>query len=198
MELASDRADVRLSRVGGNARLDIGRSDLIRAVDVKGKIDIQGRGSDLELENIAGQVTITGGYMGNLEFKNLSKPLQMEGARNTELHAQAVPGTITMDLGQFSGTDVVGPIRLVTGSRDVKLEKFTQSLELETQRGDVELTPGTLPLPTIEAQSGVGRIDLILPPKSVLRTGGDGAARRSGERLRARRSRARAKAALPP
>ena len=167
VELSSDRADVRISRVGGNARLDIVRSDLIRASDVKGKIDLQGRGSDVELENIDGQVTINGGYMGNLEFKNLSKPLQVEGARNTELHAQAVPGRISMDLGQFSGTDITGPIRLVTGSRDIKLEKFTQSLELETQRGDVELTPGHLPLPSIDARSGVGRIDLILPLKAT-------------------------------
>lgn len=167
VELASDRADVRISRVGGNARLEIGRSDLIRASDVKGKIDLQGRGSDVELENIEGQVTINGGYMGNLEFKNLAKPLQLEGARNTELHAQAVPGRISMDLGQFSGSDITGPVRLVTGSRDIKLEKFTQSLELETQRGDVELTPGHLPLPSIDARSAVGRIDLILPPKAM-------------------------------
>ncbi len=102
VELASDRADVRLSRVGGNARLEIGRSDLIRATDVKGKLDLQGRGSDVELENIEGQVTINGGYTGTLEFKNLAKPLQVEGARNTELRVQAVPGRISMDLSQFS------------------------------------------------------------------------------------------------
>jgi len=167
VELASDRADVRISRVGGNARLDIGRSDLIRATDVKGKIDLQGRGSDVEMENIQGQVTINGGYMGTLEFKNLAKPLQLDGARNTEFRAQAVPGRISMDLGQFNGADIVGPIRLVTGSRDIKMEKFTHSLELETQRGDVELTPGSSPLPSIDARSGVGRIDLILPEKAA-------------------------------
>ncbi|MBZ5624652.1 MAG: DUF4097 domain-containing protein [Acidobacteriia bacterium] len=167
VELASDRADVRIARVGGNARLDIGRSDLIRASDVKGKIDLQGRGSDVELENIQGQVTINGGYMGNLEFKNLAKALQLDGARNTELRVQAIPGRISMDLGQFNGTDIVGPIRLVSGSRDIKMEQFTQSLELETQRGDVELTPGRLPVPSIDARSGVGRIDLILPPKAT-------------------------------
>jgi hypothetical protein len=72
VEIATDRADVRLARVGGNARLEIGRSEVIRATDVKGKIDLQGRGSDVELENIAGQVTINGGYTGTLEFKNLA------------------------------------------------------------------------------------------------------------------------------
>ncbi|MGA9627090.1 MAG: hypothetical protein WBQ65_21630, partial [Bryobacteraceae bacterium] len=83
VELTADRGDVRLARVGGNARLQMGRSNLIRALDVKGKIDVEGRGSDIEMENIAGQVTIHGGYTGTLEFKNLAKPLEFEGARST-------------------------------------------------------------------------------------------------------------------
>lgn len=165
VELYADRGDVRLARVGGNARLEVGRSELIRATDVKGKVELQGNGADVDLENIAGQVTVTGSYRGTLEFKNLAKPLVFEGSRNTELHVQAVPGRLTMDLGAVSGTDMVGPLRLVTGSRDVKLEKFTQSLELETQRGDIQLQP-SLPMPSIEAKSGVGRIELVVPARA--------------------------------
>ena len=67
--------------MGGNVRMDVSRSDLIRAMDVKGRIDLQGRGSDVELENIAGQVTISGSFSGSLNFKNLAKPLQFEGTR---------------------------------------------------------------------------------------------------------------------
>ena len=77
--------------MGGNARLEIGRSELIRASDVKGKLELQGNGADVDLENIAGQVTVNGSYRGTLEFKNLAKPLVFEGSRNTELHVQAVP-----------------------------------------------------------------------------------------------------------
>jgi hypothetical protein len=168
LELASDHGDVRLARVGGSVRLDIGRSDLIRAVDMKGpRLDLQGRGSDVELENIAGQVTINGAYNGNLDFKKLAKPLQFEGARNTELNVAAVPGSINMDLGEFNGTDLVGPVRLTSNSRDIRIEQFTQSLELENTRGDVELHPGRLPLPSIEARTGSGRIDLVLPEKAA-------------------------------
>src|ERR1035437_4991768 len=104
VEIASSRGDVRLSKVGGNVRLDVSRSDLIRAADVKGRIDLQGRESDVELENIAGQVTINGSFSGTLNFTNLAKPLQFEGTRGTELSAQAVPGRISMDLGEFSAT----------------------------------------------------------------------------------------------
>lgn len=166
VELAGSHGDVRLSDLGGNARVEMGRSDLIRVHDVKGKLDIQGRGSDLELENIGGQVTITGGFTGTLDFKNLAKPLQFEGARNTELSAQAIPGHITMDLGSFTGANITGPVRFISGSRDIKMQQFTQSLVLETQHGDIELQPAT-PTPSIEVHSGMGRIELILPEKST-------------------------------
>ncbi len=166
VEVTTGRADVRLSQIGGNARLEVGRSDVIRAIDVKGKLDLQGRGSDVDLENIAGQVTINGAYSGALEFKNLAKPLQFEGAFNTELHVQAVPGQLNMDRSEVTASGLTGPVRLVTRSRDVKLEKFTQSLELETEHGDVELQPA-YPVARIDARSGFGRVDLVLPEKAV-------------------------------
>jgi DUF4097 and DUF4098 domain-containing protein YvlB len=166
VELVTDRSDVRLSRIGGNARLEVGRSEVVRAVDIKGKIDLQGRGSDVELENIQGQVTINGSYMGTLDFKNLAKPLQFEGTRNTELHAQAIPGRVSMDLSAISGSGLTGPVRLVTQSRDIKLEQFTQGLDVDTERGDVQLQPAT-PVPAIEARSGMGRIELVLPDKAA-------------------------------
>src|SRR5262249_23255056 len=105
-------------------------------------------------------------FTGTLQFKALAKPLQFEGARNTEVHVQAIPGRISMDLGELSGSGLVGPMRLVTRSRDVKLEKFTNSLEIETERGDITLNP-SLPMAAIEARSGAGRIDLILPDKAA-------------------------------
>jgi len=166
VDLFADRANVRLSGVGGNARIEISRTDSIHAVDVKGKVDLQGKGSDVELENIEGQVTISGNFDGSLSFKKLAKPLQFEGARNTELNVQAIPGEITMDLGQFTADGVTGPLKLSSRSRDIHVRQVTKSIEVETERGDIDLQPG-LPMPSIEARSGAGRIQLLLAPKAT-------------------------------
>jgi DUF4097 and DUF4098 domain-containing protein YvlB len=167
VDLTVDHGDVRLSGVGGNAHLEVAHSELIRASGVKGSIELQGSGSDIDFENVSGQVTVTGEYGGTLDFKNLAKPLQYEGTRNTEVHLEAAPGRISMDRSQFSAKDIVGPVRLVTGSRDVKVEQFTVSMDLQTERGDVELTPGKAPMPSIDARSANGKIDLVLPPKAT-------------------------------
>jgi DUF4097 and DUF4098 domain-containing protein YvlB len=166
VEINSGRADVRLARIGGNIRLDVGRSNLVRAVDIKGRVELQGRGNDVELENIEGQVTVSGDFSGTQDFKNLAKPLHFEGTRSTELTVQAVPGRINMTLGEFDAKDVVGPVRLITRSRDIRLDQFTNSAELETQSGNIEINPGKTPLFPIEARSGAGKVELLIPEKA--------------------------------
>ena len=101
VEIASSRGDVRLSKVGGNVRMDVSRSDLIRAIDVKGRIDLQGRGSDVELENIAGQVTISGSFSGTPE---LQEPGQAAAVRRHARHG--------IERAGGAGTDQHGPGRI--------------------------------------------------------------------------------------
>ena len=162
VELSGARGDARLARIGGNVRIGIGQSGTISADGIQGNLDIQGRGSDLDIQNVSGQVTVSGAYVGELEFRNLAKPLHVQGER-VEVQASAVPGSINMDLGDLTAKNLVGPVRLVTQSRDVHLEDFTDSLDLESARGDVEILPIHVPLPHIEARSGSGQIELVLP-----------------------------------
>jgi DUF4097 and DUF4098 domain-containing protein YvlB len=166
VDISSDRGDIRLAKLGGNARVSLHHSDLVRAADVKGTVDLEGRGSDVQLENISGQVTINGSYGGTLTFKNLAKPLHFESP-NTDLRVEALPGQINMDLGDFSAKNLVGPIHLKTKTKDVKIEDFTDSLELETERGDITIEPGRTPLGKIEAKSRSGKIELALPEKAA-------------------------------
>ncbi len=166
VDLSSDHADVRLSQIGGNSRVELSHSDLVRASDLKGNLDLQGRGSDLQLENISGQVTVNGSYSGTLSFRNLLRPLHFESP-NTDFQVEKLPGQVSMDLGNLTGRNLVGPIRLKTRSKDVRIEDFTDSLDLETDRGDIALDPGRVPLAKIDARSRIGKIELSLPEKAA-------------------------------
>jgi Putative adhesin len=166
VEISSDNSGVRLNKLGGNVKVDVRRSDLVRAVDVAGSVEVTGRGNDVELENIEGPVTVNGAFGGNLEFKNIARPFHFE-SRNTDLRVERLPGRISMDLAALSGINLVGPVTLTTKSKDVKLEEFTQSLQLELERGDIELRPHSLPLAKIDARSrNVGNMDLALPAQA--------------------------------
>jgi DUF4097 and DUF4098 domain-containing protein YvlB len=166
VELNCDRGDARLDRIGGAARLILGRSSIVHAAEVKGKLDLEGRGSDVELTGVGGQVTVSGSFTGTLEFRNLAKPVHFTGSGGTEFTAQAIPGRLNVEMGSIEASDLVGPVHVDARSRDVSITQFTGALEVETQRGDIEIDPGRLPLPAITARTSQGQVELALPEKA--------------------------------
>jgi DUF4097 and DUF4098 domain-containing protein YvlB len=168
IQVDSHNAGVRIADAGGNLKVNLRRSDIIRAVGVKGDVQLHSRGSggDVELQNIGGQVRVEGSFGGTVQFENIAKGLIVE-SKGTELRVQGLPGRITMNLADFNGTRLVGPVRLVTRSRDVHIEDVTDTLQIETDRGDVEIRPGRLPLARMEIRSRAGNIELALPEKAM-------------------------------
>jgi len=162
VEITSDNAGVRLQNIGGNVRVDLRRSDVVRAIQVRGGVTLASRGSDVELEEVNGPVEINGYYSGDLRFRKLAGPVVFQSG-NTELRLARLPGQLHMDLGDLTGSNLDGPVRFRARSRDVRLEDFTQGLDLSVDRGDLELLPRRLPLPRINATTETGDVVLVLP-----------------------------------
>jgi len=161
VDITSDNAGVRLENIGGNVRIELRRSDIVRANGVKGTVDLKGRGQDVELQDIAGQVTVAGTYTGQIQLHNLAQPLRYEDP-NITVNCEKVAGQIHMGQGEFSADNLAGPVRVSARSRDVQMSNFTQSLELTLDRGDISLRPGKT-VPKIDARTRSGDIELALP-----------------------------------
>ncbi len=162
VEVTNNNAAVRLQDLGAGARLDLRRSSLVRAVNVKGDIEVLGRGEDVELENVAGQVTINGAYSGDFQFRNLAKPLAFESGV-TQLRVAQIPGQFNLTLGDLTAKNVVGPFSLVTRTRDVHLEDVQGPVEIALERGDIRLLPDMARAGRIDAKTGSGDIELAMP-----------------------------------
>ncbi len=157
----SDNAGVRLENLGGNVQIDTRASDTIRAVDIKGTVELKGRGDDVELRNIAGHVTVNGVYVGEIQFANLEQPFEWQDPQGSG-SVQKLPGQIRVSRGEVTGNNIIGPIRWRAHSSDVQFTDFTQSLDLTLDRGDIDLKPGKN-LPKMEVHTQSGDIDLALP-----------------------------------
>lgn len=165
VDISSENAGVRLQDLGGGAKLDTRRSDLIRCTNIRGTVDLRGHGTDVELTKIAGQVTMSGSYVGSVSLHELAKSVKVENLR-TEFNVQQVPGEIRLERGSVSMENVVGPIRLSTRTTDVTLDNFTEGLDLSADKGDIELRPGRLPLGRMNIHTGSGNIELTLPQRA--------------------------------
>ena len=161
----SANAGVRLLNIGGNVRIQLRRSDIVRVAHLKGDLEISGRGGDIELENIAGAVAVNGEFSGSIKLQNVARPVRYKSSQ-TELSLEKLPGRMEMDRGMLLVNDVVGPFRLTVNSKDVRLEEFTKEVQITSRRGDIELRTGRLPLADIRAESRSGNIELALPPNA--------------------------------
>jgi DUF4097 and DUF4098 domain-containing protein YvlB len=163
VDISSDSAGVRMENIGGQVHLDLRRSDIVRAVNLRSGLDLKGTGSDVDLENIDGPVVINGGgYRGMVRFHNLSRPLHFTGPQ-TEFSVEQIPGEVRMPLGEFTADNLVGPVSLRSNARDVEIDGVTNSLELNIGRGDIEIRPGSLPLAKMDVRTRAGNIELALP-----------------------------------
>ncbi len=165
ISVIDSRGDVRVNNAGKDVRVENARGGLIRATGVKGAVDLQGRGGDVQLEDIAGQVTINGEFSGTLEFRALAKPMHFESQRS-DFRVEQIPGSVTIDLGEVKINNVVGPVKFRTGSRDVEAVDVTNSLELNVDRGDIQVTASKSPVPKMDVHSRNGDITLTLPDKA--------------------------------
>ena len=77
-------------------------------IGVKGTVDLKGRGNDVELQDIDGQVIVNGTFVGQVQLRNLAKPLRYEGS-SVQLNAEKLPGQIRFEPGEMTGSNIVGP-----------------------------------------------------------------------------------------
>jgi hypothetical protein len=159
----SDNAGVRAQNLGGRVKVETRRSDIIRATGVKGDIEIKGRGRDIELEDVLGQVSINGSYSGETTLRNIAKEVRFD-SNVTQVKLERVPGELQLGLSTLTGTNLVGPMIVKTETKDIRLTDVSESLAVNVESGDFELTQTRLPLPRIDVEvQRSGDVELALP-----------------------------------
>jgi DUF4097 and DUF4098 domain-containing protein YvlB len=162
VDIVSEKAGVRIQNVDGNVKVDTRRSDVIRCTGVKGSVELKGRGSDVELEKIAGQVSVLGSYSGNVVMRDLAKPVRLESMQTT-LTLQRLPGQVRYERGSLSIEDAEGPVQVEARASDVEISGFSDSLQVSVDKGDIDLRPTRLPLAKMNVRTRSGNIDLAVP-----------------------------------
>jgi hypothetical protein len=165
VDVNGDNTSVRLENIGGEVRLDVSGSSVIRAVNLKGAFELKGRGNDIDLENIAGQVTVSGSWSGLVQMRQLAKPVRWNGLQTT-MSFQALPGDLRMTIGDISASRIMGPLRIDSQNKDIDLVDTTGSTNITLQRGDVRVSALGVPVSEMTIRLQSGSIDVSLPERA--------------------------------
>jgi DUF4097 and DUF4098 domain-containing protein YvlB len=133
---------------------------------VKGSATVRGQGDDVDLSQILGEASVVGDFRGTVSLHAISKPVRVDSMR-TQVEAQAVPGAMTLARGSLSVENVTGPVKVNAQAADVSVAQVTDAVELNVDKGDIDLKPGRLPLPRMAVATRSGEIDLALPARAT-------------------------------
>jgi hypothetical protein len=164
-DINSDNAGVKVQNVTGDVKVDTRRSDQVQCSNVKGAVTLRGRGEDVELTGINGQVSVAGEYSGTITLRSIASPVRLDSMR-TQFEAEAVAGSLTLQRGSLDAENLTGPLKVTAQATDISLNGFNQPLELTVDKGDVDLKPGHLPLSKMNVRTRSGDVNLTLPERA--------------------------------
>ena len=165
IRLSVQRGDVALTEIGGSAKVTLDRGS-IRANNITGNVNIDGRVDDATLEDVQGSVSLNGDFFNNIRLSKIAKTVEFKSARS-DITLASVPGDLEISGDSLRATDVDGPMRLVTRSKEIHLEGVSGDVEVENSNGDIEIHPGAkMPMGKMMITGKHGDITLVLPPNA--------------------------------
>jgi DUF4097 and DUF4098 domain-containing protein YvlB len=162
VKLTVQHGDITLAEVSGGAKMNLDKGS-IRATNIGGDVEVEGRVDNVTLEDVKGSVRLNGDFFNDIRLSKISKAVEFKSARS-DITLASVPGDLEIAGDSLRATDIGGPMRFVTRSKDIHLEGVTGDLEVENANGDIEIHPSNkLPLGKMQLTGKHGDITIVLP-----------------------------------
>lgn len=156
------RGDVALDNINGPVDLNVDKGS-VRAQKIQGPISVAGRVDDVTIDSVDGPVQLAGDFFNDIRLSKITGKVEFKSARS-DISIASVPGDLEISGDALRATDVGGPMRLVTRSKEIHLESVNGDVEVENSNGDIEIHPGgKLPMGKMMITGKHGDITLVLP-----------------------------------
>ncbi len=162
VEIASQRGEVNASDINGKLNLNLSGGSA-RVSDVSGDVSVQGRGDDVSLADVKGAARLSGEF-DTIKLARIAGAVGFKSAR-TDMEFSRLNGDLDMDSGDLRAGDLVGPFRLLTRSKDVRLDGMSGDVRLENENGAVEIHMSKLG--NIQVSNRNSDVQLYLPDKAA-------------------------------
>ena len=136
VEIASQHGDVSASDVNGKVSLNLSGGSA-RVSNISGDVSVQGRADDISLADVKGAAHLNGEF-DSIKLGKVTGVVGFKSAR-TDMEFSRLNGDLDMDSGDLRANDLIGPFRLLTRSKDVRLNGVDGDVRLENENGAVEI-----------------------------------------------------------
>jgi DUF4097 and DUF4098 domain-containing protein YvlB len=135
----------------------------IKASQVSGDVSVEGRVDNTSIQDVKGAVRLTGEFFEGVRLSRIAKTVSFKSSR-TDMEFSRLDGDLDLDSGDLRVSDLTGPMRLETRSKDVSLTGLSGDLRLKDQNGSVEVR--VRKAGSMQLDNRKGDIQVFLPEKT--------------------------------
>jgi Putative adhesin/Domain of unknown function (DUF5668) len=162
LDITNQKGDVTTTDITGKVSLKLDHSSA-RISQVSSDVSIEGRSNDVSIEDVKGAVHLDGEFMESVKLAKISQPVTFKSSR-TDMDFSRLDGDLDLDSGDLQASDVVGPLRLNTRSKDIRLTGVSGDVRLQDENGSIELRMNKLG--SMQVDNSKGDIQIYVPDKA--------------------------------
>ncbi len=165
VKIALQRGDVSLTEIASPVKINLEQGSL-RASAIAGNLDVTGRVNSVNVDQVAGAVRLNGDFYEDIRLSKIANNVLLKTSRS-DMEIASVPGEIEIASDEVRGSDLIGPSRVATGSKDIHLEAVSGDLQVQSTNGDVEVTTGGKPAGNLSVNTTRGDVALTFAAKAL-------------------------------
>ena len=165
LDISSQRADTTIEDVTGNVKLNLEHSGA-KVEQVTGDVHIEGRLNEVSVSDVKGTAQLDGEFSESVKVARITKTVSFKSSR-TDMEFAKIDGDLDLDSGDLHASDLAGPLRLITRSKDIRLENIAGDVRLQDENGGVEVSMRSLG--NVQIDNRRGDIQLSIPDKAGFR-----------------------------
>jgi DUF4097 and DUF4098 domain-containing protein YvlB len=162
LDITSQHGDVSTTDVTGKVSLNLDHSSA-RISQISSDVSIEGRANDVSIDDVKGAVHLDGEFMESVKLARISQSVTFKSSR-TDMDFSRLNGDLDLDSGDLQASDLIGPLRLKTRSKDVRLTGVSGDVRLQDENGSVELRMSKMG--SMQVENRKGDIQIYLPDKA--------------------------------
>jgi DUF4097 and DUF4098 domain-containing protein YvlB len=162
LDVTSAHGDVTATDITGKVNLSLDHSSA-RVSQITSDVSVDGHANDVSIEEVKGSVHMDGEFMESVKLAKISQPVTFKSSR-TDMDFSRLDGDLDLDSGDLDASDLVGPVRLTTRSKDIRLTGVSGDVRLQDENGSVELRMGKLG--SMQVENRKGDIQIYVPDKA--------------------------------
>jgi len=162
--VSAGNGDVKLSGIGGSVHTHMSKGDF-SAHEIGGAVSLDGHVNDVTISEVGGSLSMNGEFFGDTHLEQIASTVHFHSSR-TDLEVARLAGDLTMDSDDLHVGQAVGPLRIVTRSKNIECSQISGDIHIENANGSVDVT-AVEPLGNIQIINASEPVTLTLPPSAA-------------------------------